>query len=326
VEPRAPLADHELFHTADLDEAREAVGRIFCPHRLELIGGHGGLDAMQNAARLDDVGLSYLSYGGEVWITPGELETFFLVQIPLRGSAEISQGPFSIVSTPARASVLSATESIDMRWSADNPQLIVRVERAALEHHLAALTGQQVERPLRFALGMELAEPAVRAWLRLVSLMRGELEHDGALVHHPATTAAFEELLMTGLLVAQPSNYASDLQVQIQAACPRIVRRAVELMHARLSDPPTMAELARDTGVSARSLQSGFRRHLGMTPSTYLRDLRLERAHQDLLTASPADRASVTEISLQWGFAHHGRFAASYRQRYGVSPSQTLHE
>ena len=32
------LKDHSLFRSSDLDEARERVAAIFCPHRLETVG------------------------------------------------------------------------------------------------------------------------------------------------------------------------------------------------------------------------------------------------------------------------------------------------
>ena len=56
---------------------------------------------------------------------------------------------------------------------------------------------------------------------------------------------------------------------------------------------------------------------------TYLRQVRLGRAHLDLRIADPA-RGSVADIAGRWGFTHLGRFAATYRERYGCPPSQTL--
>ena len=55
----------------------------------------------------------------------------------------------------------------------------------------------------------------------------------------------------------------------------------------------------------------------------YLRRVRLDRAHCQLMDADPG-RESVTAVAYRWGFASPGRFAAYYREAYGVPPSQTL--
>ncbi|MDV6247997.1 helix-turn-helix transcriptional regulator [Rhodococcus opacus] len=66
------------------------------------------------------------------------------------------------------------------------------------------------------------------------------------------------------------------------------------------------------------------RRSLGITPMAYLRQVRLARAHEDLATTDPAQGRSVRDIAYKWGFNHVPRFAAAYRERYGVLPSETL--
>jgi len=76
--------------------------------------------------------------------------------------------------------------------------------------------------------------------------------------------------------------------------------------------------------VTIRAIQLAFRRHLDTTPSAYLRRVRLDHAHQQLCAASPGDGVTVTEIATRWGFASPSRFAASYRDTYGVLPSHTL--
>lgn len=61
-----------------------------------------------------------------------------------------------------------------------------------------------------------------------------------------------------------------------------------------------------------------------MSPMTYLQDVRLARAHAALVEAEPGE-VTTTEVAYRWGFTHLGRFAAGYRKKYGVAPSQTLH-
>jgi transcriptional regulator GlxA family with amidase domain len=95
-------------------------------------------------------------------------------------------------------------------------------------------------------------------------------------------------------------------------------------MQAHPDHPFTTATLAEIAGVSVRTLQEGFRRHLGISPTDYLRQVRLACVHRDLRHSEPT-QITVTEIAYRWGFAHLGRFAGAYRAKYGVPPSYTLH-
>ena len=67
---------------------------------------------------------------------------------------------------------------------------------------------------------------------------------------------------------------------------------------------------------------TAFRRHLGTTPMTYLRRVRLGCAHQELHDGG--DGLTVTEIAYRWGFSNPSRFAQYYRAEYGTGPSDTL--
>ncbi|WP_349814825.1 helix-turn-helix domain-containing protein [Curtobacterium sp. MCJR17_043] len=70
-------------------------------------------------------------------------------------------------------------------------------------------------------------------------------------------------------------------------------------------------------------MQESFRRTLGVSPLTYLRQVRLDRVHDELLARDPRT-ASVGEVATRWGFAHLGRFSAAYAERFGEYPKQTL--
>ena len=76
--------------------------------------------------------------------------------------------------------------------------------------------------------------------------------------------------------------------------------------------------------MSTRGLQYAFRRGIDMTPTEYLRRVRLDGAHRDLRNGG-ADE-SVTRIARRWGFANSSRFSALYRQTYGRSAKETLQE
>lgn len=103
---------------------------------------------------------------------------------------------------------------------------------------------------------------------------------------------------------------------------PRSVRRALDAMRANVGRDWRLAELAKASGVSERTLQRQFQNFLGKSPVAVLRDIGFERARRDLLCAGPTTR--ITDVALACGFPHCGRFAVEYRRRYGETPSQTL--
>jgi transcriptional regulator GlxA family with amidase domain len=93
-------------------------------------------------------------------------------------------------------------------------------------------------------------------------------------------------------------------------------------MIANASEPITIADLTRLTGVSSRALHEGFRRFKGASPKACLKSIRLRGVHRELMEAQESD--DVTGIAQRWGFFHLGRFANSYRRIFGELPSQTL--
>jgi transcriptional regulator GlxA family with amidase domain len=107
-------------------------------------------------------------------------------------------------------------------------------------------------------------------------------------------------------------------------SAPPTVLSAIALIERRATEPIGLAEIAAAAQLSPRALQVAFRKHLGTTPLGYLREVRMSRAHADLQAARPGDGQTVSAVANRWGFSQLSRFAHDYKQRYGVSPRQTL--
>jgi AraC-like DNA-binding protein len=105
-----------------------------------------------------------------------------------------------------------------------------------------------------------------------------------------------------------------------QETPPATLRRAVAFIDEHAHQDISAADIAAASYVSVRAIQLAFQRHLGVTPTEYLRRVRLERAHHDLVAADPA-RDSVTGVAYRWGFGSASRFASYYRSAYGVLPA-----
>lgn len=68
---RPLLGDHALFRSRDLDEARERVAAVFCPHRLETLGARSLFDACHHHLAGQRLSLNYIEYGAKTLIAPG---------------------------------------------------------------------------------------------------------------------------------------------------------------------------------------------------------------------------------------------------------------
>lgn len=102
---------------------------------------------------------------------------------------------------------------------------------------------------------------------------------------------------------------------------PKAIRDVVRHMEANWSKPLSIPDIAREHGVSARSIHKHFAA-IGTTPMNFIKRMRLERARARL--GSPAAKTSVTGVAFECGFTNLGHFARDYRQAFGELPSETL--
>jgi transcriptional regulator GlxA family with amidase domain len=110
---------------------------------------------------------------------------------------------------------------------------------------------------------------------------------------------------------------------RVTAKRPRMLRLALEFMYENAQYDITIRDIAAAADVTPRAIQYAFREHVNTTPLEYLRRIRLERAHRELVSADPA-LDTVTSIAGRCGFTHPGRFSSAYKQVFGTEPSRTL--
>lgn len=93
------------------------------------------------------------------------------------------------------------------------------------------------------------------------------------------------------------------------------LHKARALLDERLSNPPSLAELALAVGLNARKLTAGFRRVFGDSVYGYVQSRRLDTAHQLLSTSD----LSVSSVAYQVGYSP-AHFSVAFRKRFGLSP------
>jgi AraC-like DNA-binding protein len=316
-----PLSRFAAVDTRAPDDAREAIGRIFCPHFLSPVERQPrAFHARHHTVAQAGYSVNFVSYGATVDIDPGELSRFFLLQIPLAGSARVRCGTVSAdVSAGTMASVLSPTLPTRMTWYEGCEKLILLIRRDTVEAQFEALT-HEASRAIEFVTGLDLRSPLGRALWQHAQMILAAAENGDAV------PAAYQTLLRDGLTTLMLTGFAHNqtdlLSRPAPSAGPSAVTRADAFLRAHADKAISMADVAEAAGVSLRSLQDAYKRSHGMTLGDGLLSARLERFREGLLAAGQA--TTVADVAFAAGFGHLGRAAAAYRQRFGEAPSETL--
>ena len=103
----------------------------------------------------------------------------------------------------------------------------------------------------------------------------------------------------------------------------RIAKLAQEYIEEHYHETIRMEDLCRVIGVRLRTLQRYFKEYFDLTLSQYLKAVRLNAAHSELVVAHPSEQ-TVANIAIQNGFTHFGRFSVEFHEHFGRTPRETL--
>jgi AraC family transcriptional regulator len=151
--------------------------------------------------------------------------------------------------------------------------------------------------------------------IRLVQLLLAEVESGCP------TGSLFGEAIGNSLILYLACHYSSTVPggEQIRGGLPGIrLNRALEYIEANLARDIHLNDLAEATGLSPFHFAKLFKRSTGASPHRYVLQRRLEQAKE--LLRQPAK--SLSEISLETGFADQSHFTNVFRRFMGATPSR----
>lgn len=304
--------------TTDRDEAISAVSRVYCPHELRLDPrsrtGTTTLHTTGDSAA-SPVALVGLGYGARAEVDAGELAGITLIMHAVAGSGSVRQGSRHATWAGSQTLAVAGNRPTQFRFGAMFTQSTIRLDPQRIRRACEDLTGTSVTREVTFDL-VPFGPDVEPLWAHVLALATRQSQLPGTALLH------LERFAIELLLHHCPHNY-SELFAHPGHTPAGLTGRACELIDS-LPDHElllTVGELAARLGVSTRSLERSFRDDLGVSPTSHLRDRRLDRARTHLEMAPPS--VSVTDVAVSLGFFHTGRFARYYRARFGQSPSAT---
>ena len=98
------------------------------------------------------------------------------------------------------------------------------------------------------------------------------------------------------------------------------IRKAKDIIIARMAEPPSLQELSDEIGLSLKKLKEGFKQIYGDSVFSFLLDYKMEVARKLL----EAGDHNVNEVGLKVGYSTSSHFIAAFKKKYGTTPKKYL--
>lgn len=98
------------------------------------------------------------------------------------------------------------------------------------------------------------------------------------------------------------------------------IKKAKDIIIARMAEPPTLQELSDEIDLSLKKLKEGFKQIYGDSVYSFLYDYKMEVARKLLETG----KHNVNEIGLKIGYSTASHFIAAFKKKYGTTPKKYI--
>ncbi|MNP21003.1 Transcriptional activator FeaR [compost metagenome] len=248
-------------------------------------------------------------------VTSPALESIYHLQVLLNGNC-LWRGPqreHHLV--PGELLLINPDDPVDLTYSEDCEKFILKVPTRLLDSICDEQRWQRPDGGVRFLRNHYRLEE-LDGFVNLLAMICHEAEVSDPL---PRVQGHYSQIVASKLLTLMNTNIRRE-----SLGSPAVsLERILDYIDRNLKHELPAEALAEQACMSLRSLYALFDRQLGVTPKQYVRQRKLEQVHACLNDASCSVR-SVTELAMDYGFLHLGRFSEIYRQQFGQLPSQTL--
>ncbi|WP_095077135.1 AraC family transcriptional regulator [Pseudomonas sp. Irchel s3h17] len=275
----------------------------------------GSPQASLNHSKFASLDLCRISYGGSVRVTSPALETIFHLQVLLKGHCLWRGHRQEHYFAPGELLLINPDDPVDLTYSDDCEKFILKMPASLLESVC------QEQRWIHPGQGVRFLEnryqlDELEGFVNLLGMVCQEAE---AAESMPRVQEHYAQIIVSKMLSLMKTN-VSRAGLGSQSAS---FERIADYIERNLKQDICSEELARQAQISLRSLYGLFERNAATTPKNYIRQKKLERV-QACLSDPTCTVRNVTELAMDYGFLHLGRFSDSYRKQFGELPSDTL--
>lgn len=303
-----------VFDRADPHAVSSYVNQHVGTHNIRM-PAVGRPEASLNHCQFASLDLCRISYGGGVRVTSPALETIFHLQILLRGHCLWRGHGQEHYFAPGELLLINPDDPVDLTYSDDCEKFILKMPVTLIESVCAEHRWQHPHDGVRFTENRyQLGR--LDGFVNLLAMVCQEAEAEERLLR---VQEHYAQIVASKMLTLMKTNVSRENLVGSSA----VFERISDYIERNLKQDIDIEALAGQAGVSLRSLYGLFERHAGVTPKLYVRQRKLQRIHACLKDPDCRVR-NITELAMDYGFLHLGRFSESYRNSFGELPSDTL--
>ncbi len=304
---------HEVPHHHAFGHWRDVIANAYFNLELSFHDARqfsGQLDIWNlnsvHLSRLESSGLSYRRLPQHCNAQDRQV----LVTVPFKSDVEFSQFGRTTRCSPGQFLLELSEAPYQFEYGTENAMWVLKVPAAALK--------ARIGEPSRFcARPYDNAQGVGRLFSDYLQLLTRHLE-----VPHADNVLSLMGTQLIDLLAISLQQHPDALQSTTSAVRDAHLARIETHVRRHLCDPGLSPEhIAQACGISLRYLHLLFK-DTGESVSQWIRDLRLQSAHEALSSANAL--TSVAQIAYAVGFGDHAQFTRAYRSKFGHPPSDVL--
>lgn len=98
------------------------------------------------------------------------------------------------------------------------------------------------------------------------------------------------------------------------------IRRAKDIIISRMTEPPTLNDLANEVEISLKKLKEGFKQVYGASVYVFLLDYKMQVSKRLLSSGN----YNVNEVALKVGYSTATHFINAFKKKFGTTPKKYL--
>lgn len=293
------------IHTPDIEAHQQALA----PWHLELIQlSSGAFSGHLTALNLNDIILYEETWNKKLILQGASPENYFMLGIPKPNSQNSGYQWRSQTVNQQTSAFSTSSKETHIISDLNSQHYVLLVPYALIESQL----------PQIFEWIHITQTEAIQSSEQQKGLLCDLLAH--LLIKYQTPQSQHDEVFDAKLLLAQFADFIESSQGN-HAQENHKHQLFLSAFEIALKTHTSCTELTALLNVSSRQLNSVFNESVALSPHRFLKTLKLNKAHKELIRAS---ETTVTDIASNQAFTELGRFAVEYKNWFGVSPSVSL--